>query len=140
MSATLYTTDILRLATSTAGFARLAEPGGSAERRSPVCGSRVSADVRLDGAGAVAEIGMEVRACALGQASSALMATAVKGATLPRLEQVTADLRAYLSGSSETLPDWPGMEIFTPARAYPARHAAILIPFEAVSAAVAAAR
>jgi len=140
MSATLYTTDILRLATSTAGFARLDAPDGSAERRSPVCGSRVSADVRLDGAGTVAEIGMEVRACALGQASSALMAASVKGASLPRLEQVTADLRAFLSGTSEALPDWPGMEIFTPARAYPARHAAILIPFEAVSAAVAAAR
>ena len=88
--------------------------------------------------GRVAEFAQDVKACALGQASSALMAAAVKGATLPRLEQVTADLRAYLSGASEALPDWPGMEIFTPARAYPARHAAILIPFEAVSAAVAA--
>src|SRR3546814_12956281 len=74
MAAPLYNTDILRLAASIPYHERLPAPMGSAEKRSPVCGSRVAVDVDVDEDGRVAAIGMLVRACALGQASSALMA------------------------------------------------------------------
>ena len=74
MDTPLYNTEILRLAASIPYQERLAEPMASVEKRSPICGSRVTVDVAIDDAGRVAAIGMLVRACALGQASSALMA------------------------------------------------------------------
>src|SRR3546814_4292921 len=69
MSAPLYNKDILRLAANIPHHKRLSDPQASVEKRSPTCGSRVTADVRMD-AGRVAEIGLDVKACALGQARS----------------------------------------------------------------------
>ena len=87
MSAPLYNTDILRLATSIPHHARLADPQASVERRSPTCGSRVTVDVRMDDAGNIADLGLEVRACALGQASASLMAANAVGQNVDALLQ-----------------------------------------------------
>ena len=73
MSAPLYNTDILRLAASIPHHQRLADPQASVEKRSATCGSRVTADVRMTD-GRIAQLGLDVKACALGQASAALMA------------------------------------------------------------------
>ncbi|MBC7985962.1 MAG: iron-sulfur cluster assembly scaffold protein, partial [Sphingomonadaceae bacterium] len=73
MPAPLYNAEILRLATEIPHQARLAAPQASVEKRSPVCGSRVTVDVMLGDDGRVAALGQEVRACALGQASASLM-------------------------------------------------------------------
>ena len=138
MSSPLYTHDILRLAASLAGQRRLTDPDASADHRSPTCGSRVIVDVRLDEEGRVAAIGLDARACALGQASAALMAAHAVGRDGAELEQAVEKLGAYLH-TQETVPDasfWPGIEIFAPARAYPARHPSILLAFQAVNDAV----
>ncbi|WP_419808423.1 iron-sulfur cluster assembly scaffold protein [Sphingomonas sp.] len=132
MSAPLYNTDILRLAASIPHHQRLAAPHGSAERRSPVCGSRVTVDVALDEAGCVAEVGLLVRACALGQASSALLGAAVLGRTPAELAASRDALAAWLSGDGDA-PEWPGVAVLTPARDYPARHASIRLAFEAAA-------
>ncbi|MBK8631593.1 MAG: iron-sulfur cluster assembly scaffold protein [Sphingomonadales bacterium] len=139
MSATLYTPEILRLSVETASLPRLPAPHASAERRAPVCGSRVIVDVALAD-GAISAIGLEVRACAMGQASSALLAKGAPGRTAADLTRAAAALRAWLSDAQETAPDWPGIAALAPARAYPARHGAILIPFEAAAAAAAEAQ
>jgi NifU-like protein involved in Fe-S cluster formation len=131
MSAPLYNADILRLAMETAGFSRLARPMGSAERRSPVCGSRVIVDVALDKDGRISDVGIEARACALGQSSAALMATHAKGHSRSELEAAREALAAYLAGTRDDPGAWPGLEIFAPARAHSARHAAILLSFQA---------
>ena len=133
MSGVLYTTEILRLAASTGSFSRLAHPSGSAEKRSPICGSRVTVDVALDNAGRVAATGLEVRACALGQASAALMERSAVGKSVPELEAVRDGLRDWLSGAADLPADWPGLEIFEPARAHSARHSAILLAFDAAA-------
>lgn len=138
---TLYNNRILRLAASTADFARLAEPGASVEKRSPVCGSRVTVDVRLNAAGMIDALGLEVRACALGQASAALMAAHAKGCNAQQIVQARADLAAFLEGVRTDPGTWPGLDIFAPATAHRARHASILLAFDAASeAAIAAAR
>jgi len=72
-TATLYTRDILRLAASIPHVGRLAAADGSAEKRAPLCGSSIIVDVILDDEGRIAALGQEVRACAFGQASAALM-------------------------------------------------------------------
>lgn len=138
MNAPLYNTEILRLAAATP-TTRLANPMATVEKRSPVCGSRVTVDVVLDDAGRVAEIGLLVRACALGQASSTLMASNVVGRTPEQLADARDQLTRWLAGDGAG-PDWPGIDIFTPALPHSARHASIRLAFEAVAEAAAIAR
>jgi NifU-like protein involved in Fe-S cluster formation len=128
----LYNKDILRLAASIPHHQRLAQPQATVERRSPTCGSRVIADVRMEG-GSLAELGLDVKACALGQASAALMAAQAVGMTVSELEKARDRLAAYLAGEGDDLEFWPGLSILAPARAYPARHASIRLSFEAVA-------
>jgi NifU-like protein involved in Fe-S cluster formation len=132
MSAPLYNVDILRLATSIPYHQRLASPDASVEKRSPTCGSRITADVRMAD-GRVADMGLEVRACALGQASAALMAAQAIGMSADELADARDKLTAYLSGESEDLDFWPGLAVLAPARGYPARHASIRLGFEAIA-------
>jgi NifU-like protein involved in Fe-S cluster formation len=137
MSAALYNSTILRLATSIPHQARLADPGATAERRSPVCGSRVTIDVRLDAEGRVAELGQEVRACALGQASAALLGAHAIGRSAAELANARDALAGFLAGTRDDPGDWPGLEIFAPARPHAARHASIRLAFEAAAEAAA---
>lgn len=129
MNVPLYTTDILRLAASIPHHERLADPMGSAEKRSPICGSRVTVDVNLAD-GRVSEIGMLVRACALGQASSSLFAAHAVGRTPDELAAARDQLATWLAGEG-ALPDWPDLDIFTPALGVTARHPSIRLAFEA---------
>ena len=138
--AALYNRDLLRLASAIPRLGRLERAEGRSERRSPVCGSRVSAEVALDGQGRVADFAQQVSACALGQASAALLGASIIGRSAADLESARDSLRAWLSGESETPGDWPGLDILAPARAHPARHASILLAFEAAAEAAALAR
>jgi NifU-like protein involved in Fe-S cluster formation len=140
MAATLYNAAILRLAASIPHHERLADPQGTSERRSPICGSRVTVDVALDDEGRIARIGLLVRACALGQASASLMSAHAIGRSEAELAAARDALAAFLAGEREAPGEWPGLEIFEPARAHSARHASIRLAFEAVTEAVAQAR
>lgn len=133
MNAPLYNNQILRLAASIPFHERLSDPMASVEKRSPVCGSRVTVDVDLDDDGRVRAIGMMVRACALGQASASLMGAHAVGRTLVELETARDELTAWLAGTRTSPPEWPGMEIFAPALPHSARHPSIRLGFEAVA-------
>ena len=137
VTSALYNRDILRLAASIPHQRRLDEPQASVERRSPVCGSRVVVDVVTDGEGRVSALGQEVRACALGQASAALMGAAAVGLRPGELAAARDALADYLSGARDEPGAWPGLELLAGARSFPARHASILLPFEAVAQAAA---
>lgn len=139
MSGTLYNTEILRLAASIPHHARLAAPHGSAEKRSPICGSRVTIDIALGDDDRVSDVGLVVRACALGQAASALLAQNILGHTAAELAGARDALAAWLAGEGE-LPDWPGLAVLTPARDYTARHPSIRLAFEAAADAAATAQ
>jgi NifU-like protein involved in Fe-S cluster formation len=138
MTAPLYTTEILRLSATIPHHQRLSDPMGSAEKRSPICGSRVTVDVNIDPDGRVAELGMLVRACALGQASASLMGAEAIGKTPAQLVAARDSLAAWLA-SDGPLPAWPGLELFTPALPHSARHASIRLAFEAAAEAAEAA-
>jgi len=140
MDAPLYNTEILRLAASIPYHERLAAPMASSEKRSPICGSRVTVDVALDTAGRVSELGMLVRACALGQASASLMAAHAVGKSAEELAEARDALTAWLAGEHNDPPDWPGLDVFTPALAVTARHPSIRLAFEAAAEAAAAAQ
>ena len=131
MSDALYNTRILRLAAATADARRLPAPQASATKVSPVCGSKVTADVDLDDAGRVSAFGQEIRACALGQAAAALVAVEIIGTDRAALVAARAELAEWLAGRCESAPAWPGMDVFAPARPHRARHASILLAFDA---------
>ncbi|WP_176591384.1 iron-sulfur cluster assembly scaffold protein [Sphingobium sp. EM0848] len=132
MNAPLYNKDILRLAANIPHHKRLPDAQASVEKRSPTCGSRVTVDARMEG-GCLSDIGLDVKACALGQASAALMAAHAIGLTADELAEARDRLTAYLAGTSEDLDFWPGLAVLAPARGYPARHASIRLGFEAIA-------
>jgi NifU-like protein involved in Fe-S cluster formation len=136
MTTTLYNAEILRLAASLADQRRLPDAQITVEKRSPTCGSRVTVDVIVEN-GRVAAFGQEVRACALGQAGAALLGQHVVGSDADALTNSARALRSFLAGEREDPGDWPGLEIFAPARAHRARHASILLAFDAAAEAVA---
>jgi NifU-like protein involved in Fe-S cluster formation len=141
MDAPLYNAEILRLAAGIPHGERLTAPHASARRTSPICGSRVTADVIADESGRVAAFGQEVRACALGQAAAAILGGGVIGASPDDLREAHALLAAWLK-SDGPLPTalaarFPKLALFEPARAHPARHASIGLAFEAAAAAAA---
>jgi NifU-like protein involved in Fe-S cluster formation len=137
VTAPLYTRDILRLAASIPHLGRLPEAGASVEKRAPVCGSRVTVDVALDGEGRVAALGQEVQACAFGQASAALMGGHAPGRSPAELAEARDALAAWLAGTRADPGAWPGLDALAGARRLTARHGAILLPFQAVAEAAA---
>ena len=133
MSAPLYTRDILRLAASIPHLGRLPDAQASVERRAPVCGSSIIVDLTLDAKGRVATLGQEVKACAFGQASAALMGAHALGRGPAELADARDALAAWLAGERDNAGDWPGLDMLAPARRLTARHGAILLPFQAVA-------
>lgn len=139
MSGSLYTLDILRLAAASGAIDRLDAFDVSAERRSQVCGSSMVVDLQLAD-GRIVAVGGRPRACAFGQASAALFVQSASGRTLAEIEEARAGLAAWLDDENAAVPTWPGIEVLAPARRKPARHAAILLPFDAALAALASHR
>jgi len=133
----LYSGRILELAADIPHLSRLDAPDGTAKRRSPVCGSMVTADVVLRD-GRVAEFGQDVKACALGQASAAVTGAAVIGRSPAELANARDALRAMLKEGGP-VPDAPfdGYEVLLPAREFKNRHASILLSIEAAAEAAA---
>jgi NifU-like protein involved in Fe-S cluster formation len=134
VTAPLYTTQILRLATAIPHAERLENPQASVRKVSPICGSRIDADADLGADGRVLRYGQEVRACALGQASAAILGGAVIGKTADELAAARDALADFLKGRSDTPGDWPGIEILVPARPHKGRHGSILLAFDAAAA------
>ncbi len=133
MTSALYNRDILRLAASIPHQHRLEAPQATVMKQSPVCGSRVTVDIVADAQGRVAELGQEVRACALGQASASLMGAHALGRAPEELAEARDRLADFLAGRRDDPGDWPGLAVFRDARPFTARHASILLAFEAAA-------
>lgn len=133
----LYSAQILTLAANMPGAGRLAAPQGSAEKVSKLCGSRVRVDVILDKSGRVTDFAQDVQACALGQASAAVLGAHLTGADLEEIEKARADLRAMLKdGANPPTGRFSDLAMLEPVKAYPARHASTMLAFEAAAEAV----
>jgi len=134
--AELYSRDILRLASSLPLGDRIDAPSASATRRSPVCGSEIAADVSVALDGSVSAIAFRARACALGQASASLLRVLAPGRSLREVVDIRHGLAEALSGAGNFESLWPELSAFAPARGHPGRHAAILLPYDALIAAL----
>ena len=135
MGARLYTPAVLALATGLAAYPLTDDLPLRAEARSRTCGSEVALGLALTADGTIARIGMQVRACAIGQASAALLAQYAQERSPGALAATLAALESWLAGDGD-LPDWPGLDLLAPARDHPARHSALLLPWTAASKAL----
>ncbi|MCL6281948.1 iron-sulfur cluster assembly scaffold protein [Ruegeria sp. 2012CJ41-6] len=133
----LYSGRILALAADIPHLDRLAEPDATVKKRSPLCGSTVTVDVKMKD-GRIAEFGQDVKACALGQASAAVVGAAIIGTTRAQVETARDQLKAMLK-SDGPAPDAPfdGLEVLIPAREYKNRHASIMLALDATAEAMA---
>lgn len=136
----LYSARILALAADIPHLGRLDAPDATVKRRSPLCGSTVTVDVTVRD-GKIADLGQDVKACALGQAAAAVTGAAAPGATLAQVETARDQLRAMLKDGGP-VPDAPfdGFEVLSPAVDYKNRHASILLSVEAIAEAMQAAQ
>ena len=132
----VYNKRILQFAADIPLLDRLDDPDASATVVSKLCGSKVSVDLKMDG-DLVTSFGHDVKACALGQASSSIMAHHVVGSTADELRQVRDDMYAMLK--EEGAPPegkWADLSILLPVRDFKARHASTLLTFDAVCNAI----
>jgi NifU-like protein involved in Fe-S cluster formation len=134
MNAPLYTIEILRLAGLLPDPVRLERVDGSAQLRSPTCGSTVHTEVQIEG-GVVGAISQRVHACAFGQAAGALVQENALGRTRDEVADALADLSEWLEGSRADPGGW-GLEALAPARSRASRHGAIVLPLRALLAAI----
>ena len=135
----LYNARILELAAAIPPAKRLAAPDGTAQAHSKLCGSTIVVDLKMAG-GKVAEFGQTVKACLLGQASAAIMATNIVGTEEAELRQVAAAMRRMLKeNGAPPAGRWSDLAVLEPVRAVKARHTSTLLVFEAVERALDAA-
>ncbi len=136
----LYNTAILTLAAGIPHLGTLGRPDGAAEKSARLCGSRVSVQVKLDGAGRISDFAQEVKACALGQAASAILGQYIIGADL---DELTSARNAFRAMVKESAPPPKGrfsaLKTLAAVKDYPQRHQSALLPFEAAVEAVEAA-
>lgn len=128
--AKLYSPELLALATGLARFPLDPALTVRAEARSRTCGSVIMLGLALGKGGQIAQIGMQVSACVIGQASAMLLAQNAAGADALAITRTTAALEQWVAGEAE-LPRWPDLDVLTPARAHPGRHGALLLPWTA---------
>lgn len=132
----LYSAKLLQLAANLPHAGRLAAPDGSSEKTAKLCGSRVVVDVAVEG-DRVVDFAQDVKACALGQASAAVLGAHVIGASLAEIEMARDAFRAMLKAGGEPPQGrFSDLSMLAPVKDYPARHASTLLAFEAAAAAV----
>ena len=128
----VYNSRILELAGNIPRLGRLADPHATATAHSKLCGSTVTVDLAMQG-GKVVDFAHEVRACALGQASSSIMARNVIGSTADELRGVRSEMRKMLKENGQPpAGKWADLKVLEPVRNYHARHASTLLTFDVV--------
>lgn len=132
----IYNRRILALAADIPRLQRLAQPDATAIAHSRLCGSKVTVDLTLKN-GVVSDFGHDVKACALGQASSSIMARHVVGSTPEELRDLRGQMHRMLKENGPPPSGkWQELEALLPVRDFKARHASTLLTFDAVADAV----
>jgi NifU-like protein involved in Fe-S cluster formation len=128
----VYNTKILGFAGNIPRIGRLEHPDATAMAHSKLCGSTVTVDLKMEG-DVVTDFAHDVKACALGQASSSIMASHVVGAHADELHAVRETMRKMLKENGAP-PEgrFADLRYLEPVRDYKARHASTMLTFDAV--------
>jgi len=129
----VYNRRIIELAGNIPRLGRLPHPDATATAVSRLCGSTVTIDLTMDG-DTVTDFAHEVKACALGQASSSIMASHIVGAKADELRALRETVRKMLkeNGAAPAAGKWADIAVLEPVRDYKARHASTMLTFDAV--------
>ncbi|SON55437.1 SUF system FeS assembly protein, NifU family [Hartmannibacter diazotrophicus] len=128
----IYNAKILDFAGNIERLGRLPDPDASAKAHSKLCGSTVVVDLKMED-GRVSDFAHDVKACALGQASSSIMARTVIGSTPEELRDLRERMRAMLKeGGPPPEGKFADFAYLEPVRDYKARHASTMLTFDAV--------
>jgi NifU-like protein involved in Fe-S cluster formation len=128
----IYNKRIIELAGNIPRLGRLSDPDASATAHSKLCGSTVKIDLKMDG-DTVTDFAHDVKACALGQASSSIMASQIVGSTASELRELRETVRKMLKeNGAPPAGKWDEIKFLEPVRDYKARHASTLLTFDAV--------
>jgi NifU-like protein involved in Fe-S cluster formation len=128
----VYNRRILELAGNIPRLGRLADADASATAHSKLCGSTVTVDLKMQG-DEVTDFAHDVKACALGQASSSIMARTIIGARAQELRDLRETVRRMLKeNGAPPQGKWSDIAVLEPVRDYKARHASTLLTFDAV--------
>lgn len=134
----LYSEAIVREARAARDAARLPDPDVSVTADNPLCGDRVTLDLKLGAGGRVAGIGHKTRGCMLTQAAASLLARRGADAAPADLARAEAELEAMLRGEEPGAGlAWPELAMFRPVSRVKSRHECVRLPFEALREAVA---
>ncbi len=129
----IYNRRVLELAADIPRLGRLSAPDATAKAHSRLCGSTVVVDLAVKD-GLVVDFAHDVKACALGQASSSLMARHVIGATARELFDLRETMiRMLKTNGPPPSGKWADFAVLEPVREYKARHASTLLTFDAVA-------
>lgn len=132
----LYSRRILKLAADVQRTERLEDPQASVTRTSPLCGSRVTVDLKMDG-DIISDFAHEVKACALGQTSSSVMARNAVGSSANEIREVADTMLKMLKEEGPPPAGrWADLEVLEPVRDYRSRHASVMLTFDAVLMAI----
>ena len=132
----VYNAKILDLAGNIPRLGRLPAPDASATAHSKLCGSTVTVDVKMNN-GEVSDFAHDVKACALGQASSSIMARHVIGSKPDELRELRETVRKMLKeNGAPPAGKWADIAVLEPVRNYKARHTSTMLTFDAVVKAV----
>lgn len=128
----VYNRRILELAADIPRLGRLERADASATAHSRLCGSTVTVDLITDGE-RITDFAHEVKACALGQASSSVMGRQIVGATAAELRALREEMRRMLKeNGAPPAGRWADLAALEPVRDYKARHASTMLTFDAV--------
>ncbi|WP_439814141.1 iron-sulfur cluster assembly scaffold protein [Zavarzinia sp. CC-PAN008] len=135
----LYKTDLMRWAGDAHGAGRLDEPRVTATRDNPLCGDRVTMDIRCDAAGHVTDLAQDTRACVLCQASASIVGQAAPGTDAAEVAATLDALRAFLrEGGPAPEGRFAALSVFAPVAPHRSRHVCVFLPFEALKEALTA--
>jgi nitrogen fixation protein NifU and related proteins len=136
MSEELYQQAIKALAQADHSGGRLEQPDGAVRLDNSLCGDRVTMEVRVRD-GRVTALAHQTKGCLLCRASASLIGLRASGLARDELVRAAAAVEPLIAAAGAVPPDWPELESFLPARDYPSRHGCVLLPWQALIAALA---
>jgi NifU-like protein involved in Fe-S cluster formation len=128
----LYNEKILKLASNISRNGRLNEFDFTSVAVSKLCGSKVTVDIKIT-SNLISDFSHIVKACALGQASSSVMASNIIGSDMEELKNLQIEMRNMLKDNGPTPKGkWSDLEVLEPVRDYKGRHSSVMLTFDAV--------
>jgi nitrogen fixation NifU-like protein len=139
MSDELYHRKLVARARGAVGKGKLDAPDGRATIDNPLCGDRVTMEVKLAD-GRLAAVAHQTRGCLLCEAAAALIGAEAAGERLSDVDAAIAAAKSVVEGAPAPAGRWSALEEFGPVRAAKSRRDCVLLPFRALAEAIAAAR